>query len=93
MTMVKYFVGVFSRGEEEPEPTLRAALLATTIRVEHQDQRGPLGTSGASSSTLVQPYKRRFDYDKPTTAQDPSVIDTILKSLNDLKSEVGIIKK
>ena len=37
--------------------------------------------------------KRRFEDDKPITSQDTNVLDKILKSLNDLKSEVGFIKK
>ena len=35
----------------------------------------------------------RFEDGKSITAQDPNVLDKILKSLNDLKSEVGHIKK
>jgi hypothetical protein len=67
-------------------------MLATTTRVEYQDQRGPSGAGGASRS--VQTYnKRRFEDDKPITSQDTNVLDKILKSLNDLKSEVGFIKK
>ena len=83
--LLSEIVGVFGRVEEEPEPTLQAAMLATTTKVEYQDQRGPPGAGGALSSRQAQPYKRRFDDDKPTTAQDPNVIDKILKSLNDLK--------
>ena len=84
-------MGAFSRVEEEPEPTLPAAMLTTTDRVEYQDQRGPPGAGGASRS--AQPNnQRRFEDDKPITAQDLNVFDKILKSLNDLKSEVGHIK-
>ncbi len=66
-------------------------MLATTTRVEYQDQRGRSGAGGASRPS--QQYKRRFEDDKPITAQDANVLEKILKSLNDLKSEVGFIKK
>ena len=82
---------MFGHEPEEAEPTLQAAMLATTTRVEYQDQRGPSGAGGASRS--VQVYnKRRFE-DDPITVQDATVLDKILKSLQDLKSEVGFIKK
>ena len=84
-------MGAFSRVEEAHEPTFQAAMLATTTRVEYQDQRGLPGAGGASRSTQL--YKRRFEDDKPTTAQDHGVLDTILKSLHDLKSDIGILKK
>ena len=86
-------VDVFSRSEEEPEPTLQAAMLANTTRVEHQDQRGPPGAGGASSSKPAQQYKRRYEDDKLSAAQDPNVIEKILKTLYDLKSDMGFIKK
>ncbi len=42
----------------------------------------------------MQPYhKRRFEDDRLITAEDPHVLEKILKYLNDLKSEVGFIKK
>ena len=77
-------MGAFTPVEEVHEPTLQAAMLATTTRVEHQDQRGPSGAGGAPSSRPSQPYKRRYDDDKPSAAQDPKVIDKILKTLYDL---------
>ena len=84
-------VGVFGHEPEEAEPTLQAAMLATTTQVEYQDQRGPSGAGGASRS--AQTYnKRRFE-DDPITSQDTNVLDKILKSLNNLNSEVGFIKK
>ena len=86
-------MGAFTPVEEVHEPTLQAAMLATTTRVEHQDQRGPSGAGGASSYRPSQPYKRRYDDDKPSAAQDPNVIDKILKTIYDLKSDIGIIKK
>jgi hypothetical protein len=89
--LLSEIVGVFWHEPEEAEPTLQAAMLATTTRVEYQDQRGPSGAGGASR--IVQVYnKRRFE-DEPITSQDTNVLDKILKSLNDLKSEVGFIKK
>ena len=90
--LLSEIVGVFGHEPEEAEPTLQAAMLATTTRVEYQDQRGPSGAGGSSRS--AQHYtKRRFEDDKPITAQDTNVLDKILKSLNDLKSEVGFIRK
>jgi hypothetical protein len=89
--LLSEIVGVFGHDEEEAEPTSQAAMLATTTRVEYQDQRGPSGAGGASRSS--QQYKRRVEDDKPITAQDANVLEKILKSLNDLKSEVGFIKK
>ena len=65
--------------------------LATTARVEYQDQRRPPGAEGHPDQRSLT--TSAFDYDKPITAQDPNVLDQILKSLNDLKSEVGFIKK
>jgi hypothetical protein len=99
--LLSEILGVFGHEPEEAEPTLQAAMLATTTRVEYQDQRGPSGAGGASrgpsgaggASRSVQVYnKRRFE-DEPITSQDTNVLDKILKSLNDLKSEVGFIKK
>ena len=53
--LLSEIVGVFCRAEEDAEPTLQAAMLATTtrverVRVEYQDQLGPPGAGGASRS-------------------------------------------
>ena len=84
-------MGVFGHNEEEAEPTLQAAMLASTTKVDYQDQRVPSGAGGASRPS--QPYKRRYEDDKTISAQDGNVLEKILKSLFDLKSEVGFIKK
>ena len=46
--LLSEIVGVFGHDAEEAEPTLQAAMLTTTTRVEYQDQRRPPGTRGAS---------------------------------------------
>jgi hypothetical protein len=84
-------VGVFGHTEEEAEPTLQAAMLASTTKVDYQEQRVPSSAGGASRPS--QPYKRRYEEDKTISAQDGNVLEKILKSLFDLKSEVGFIKK
>ena len=89
--LLSEIMGAFSRVEEVHEPTLQAAMVANIPRIEYQEQRGPPSAGGASRST--QPYKRRFEDDKPATVQDHGILDKILKSICDLKSEVGIIKK
>ena len=68
--LLSEIVGVFGRGEEEPEPTLQAAMLVTTNRVEYQDQRGTPGAGGASR--LAQPYKRDLMMTSPRRHKTPA---------------------
>jgi hypothetical protein len=94
--LLSEIVAVFSHEAEEAEPTLQAAMLATTTRPEEYQEPRPTSVPGGAYLPPAHPNggaKRRYDEDRPISANEPHLLGRILKALNDIKFEVRIIKK
>ncbi len=87
-------VSGFKHEEQEDEPTLQAAMLATADYPEQPfcDVRK---TSGAGGAPRVAPFengKRRFTEEETgSTNTESKVLDKTLKAINDPKSDIGFI--
>jgi hypothetical protein len=90
------FVSVFKHDEQEDEPTLRAAMLATADYPEQpfRDVRGTSGAGGAPRAASFGNGKCRFTEEGTwSTHMESKVLEKFLKAINDLKSDIGFIKK
>jgi hypothetical protein len=92
-------VSLFKHDEQEDEPTLQAAMLATADYREQpfRDVRKGIKRSGAGGAPRVASFvngKRRFiDEETCSTNTESEVLEKILEAINDRKSDIGFIKK
>ena len=84
-------VDVFKQ-DDAPDDTLHAALMA--VNIPHDDYRPePRDRNGSGG---VKPQRNTHHMETaspPITKQDSKVIGMVLKALNDLKSDMGTVKK
>ncbi len=89
-------MSVFKHEEQEDEPTLQAAMLATADYPE-QPFRDVWKTPGAWGATRAESFvndKRRFTEEETcSTNTESKVLEKILIAINNLKSDIGFIKK
>ena len=86
---ISQIVDVFKE-DDAPDDTLQAALMAVNIPNDdyRQDPRARNGSGGAQGNT------RHMETAMPSpTEQESKVIGMVLKALNDLKSDMGTVKK
>ena len=89
-------MSIFKHDEQEDEPTLQATILATADYPEQpfSDVRKTSGAGGAPRAASFVSGKRRFTEEETcSTDTESKVLEKILKAFNDLKSDIGFIKK
>ncbi len=94
--LLSKIVGVFKHDEQEDESTLQAAVSAATTCLE-QPSCDILGPSGAGGAPTVASYGngkcRLAEEETYSTSSKSEVLEKLLKAINDLKSDIGFIKK
>jgi hypothetical protein len=84
-------VDVFKQ-DDSPDETLQAALMA--VNIPHDDFRPePRDRNGSGGAQSQRNIRHTETATPPTTEQDSKIMGMVLKALNDLKSDMGTVKK
>ncbi len=78
--------------DDAPNDTLQAALMA--VNIPHDDYRhDPRDCNGSGGAQPQRNIRHTETAMPPTTEQDSKVMGMVLKALNDVKSDMGTVKK